>query len=273
MASNQFSQKLGFAQYQTANSPIKHIDPRVRIICLILLMVTFLSIDRLNMLLVGLLGMMLGYRIMGLPRKQLLQTILRALPLLLFLGFFQLFRFSSSLMNPLLFQLWRWQITVDGVQAAIIVAMRFLVLILLINLAGISLSTSELVYGLRSLLRPLRFMNHAIDDLVMVVQITLRFFPILTETVEQITKAQTARGADWNSREKNILKRLKHMYPVLVPMFMISLQKAEYLALAMDARAYGTNPNRGAYYEFKMRWQDWMILAGSILLCSLMIGL
>ena len=61
----------------------------------------------------------------------------------------------------------------------------------------------------------------------MVFQITLRFLPLLGQSTEQITKAQAARGAAWGVKKQNLMERVKTIYPVIIPMFLTSLQKAE----------------------------------------------
>ena len=93
-------------------------------------------------------------------------------------------------------------------------------------------------------------------DLVMVMQITLRFVPLLTQTAERIAKAQASRGADWGGKSKGLINRIKQLMPLVVPLFVISLRRAENLALAMDARAYGYLEYRTSMVEMKFTVTD-----------------
>jgi energy-coupling factor transport system permease protein len=93
-------------------------------------------------------------------------------------------------------------------------------------------------------------------DLVMVMQITLRFVPLLTQTAERIAKAQASRGAEWGSKTKGLINRIKQILPLVVPLFVISLRRAENLALAMDARAYGYLDYRTSMVEMKFTIKD-----------------
>ena len=70
----------------------------------------------------------------------------------------------------------------------------------------------------------------------MMVSIALRFIPILIEELDKIMKAQQARGADFESG--SIVKRLKSLFPVILPMFISAIRRANDLALAMEARCY-----------------------------------
>ena len=91
----------------------------------------------------------------------------------------------------------------------------------------------------------------------MVLQITLRFVPILAQTAERIAKAQASRGAEWGGKTKGLINRIKQILPLLIPLFVISLRRSESLALAMDARAYGYLDYRTSIAEMKFTVTDW----------------
>ena len=107
---------------------------------------------------------------------------------------------------------------------------------------------SELIHGLLRLLSPL---NHLIKtiDMVMVIQVMLRFFPFLTQSAERIAKAQASRGAEWGVKSRGLFTRIRQVVPLIIPLFLISLRRAENLALAMDARAYGYLDTRTSMQE------------------------
>ena len=70
----------------------------------------------------------------------------------------------------------------------------------------------------------------------MMMTIALRFIPTLLEETDKIMKAQTARGADFDTG--NLLQRAKAMVPLLVPLFVGAFRRADELAMAMEARCY-----------------------------------
>jgi len=84
--------------------------------------------------------------------------------------------------------------------------------------------------------------------------IAIRFIPTLAEETEKIIKAQTARGADFESG--NILKRAKAMIPLLVPLFISAFRRADDLAVAMDSRCYHGGKNRTRMKQMKMTGID-----------------
>ena len=84
--------------------------------------------------------------------------------------------------------------------------------------------------------------------------IAIRFIPTLSEETEKIIKAQTARGADFESG--NILKRAKAMIPLLVPLFISAFRRADDLAVAMDSRCYHGGKNRTRMKQMKIALRD-----------------
>ena len=70
----------------------------------------------------------------------------------------------------------------------------------------------------------------------MIMSIALRFIPILIEETDRIMKAQLARGAEFESG--NLMKKVKSLLPLLVPLFVSAFRRAGDLALAMEARCY-----------------------------------
>jgi energy-coupling factor transport system permease protein len=115
-----------------------------------------------------------------------------------------------------------------------------------------------MISGLALLLKPLNRLGLRTDDLVMVVQVMLRFIPFLAQTAERIAKAQASRGADWQNARRGLFTRIKQVVPLIIPLFVISLRRSENMALAMDARAYGYRSDRTSLYEFLLKKQDWV---------------
>jgi energy-coupling factor transport system permease protein len=61
--------------------------------------------------------------------------------------------------------------------------------------------------------------------------------------------------------------------PLIVPLFLISLRRAETMALAMDARAYGLKNQRSSLYELRFGWKDVVfLLVGAVLLAAILLA-
>jgi energy-coupling factor transport system permease protein len=93
--------------------------------------------------------------------------------------------------------------------------------------------------------------------------IALRFIPTIHGEAQKITRAQAARGGDFS--EGGLLKRVRAMLPVLVPLTIGAFRRADELAEAMESRGYRGGEGRTRYRELRFRTRDALALAGAAL--------
>lgn len=260
MADFEYLQNIPFGQYITTASPIKKLDARTRVLgfTLLLLAVTF-STHLLGLLIT--LGFILSVlAVLRLPLRYILRSLLAPLPFLLLLAVLQLFFYRTSAETSILFTLGSLKITLLAARSAVTLLARFTDMILLINAASASISTSEGIQAASNLLSPLTRLGFPSHILIMVIQVTLHYFPLLAVSAENIAKAQASRGAAIGRGRGNVFQRARQVIPLIVPLFTSSLKKAENLSLAMEARAYGVFKERTSIVEFHFRWFDWIAL-------------
>lgn len=240
----EFLRSLPFGPYLPVDSPIHRLDPRARILLVLLFIAAMLIARHPVGLMIGLTCILAAWGLGRVPYEPLLRGWRSALPFLLLLALIQiLFRTGEPGERMLLSYGWL-SITLTDLEIGFALLLRFTGLMAVLGLAAASLSESELTRGLESLLRPLNVFRIPTQDFVMVIQVTLRYFPLLSQTAERIAKAQASRGADWQPAGWNLIRRMRQILPILVPLFIASLRRAENMALAMDARGYGSLPTR-----------------------------
>ena len=76
-------------------------------------------------------------------------------------------------------------------------------------------------------------------------------------------KAQMARGADFESG--NVLNRAKNLVPLLVPLILNALRRAEELATAMESRCYRGDDHRTKLNPLVVTSQDKIYFAGNLI--------
>ena len=138
-----------------------------------------------------------------------------------------------------------WQfvtITREGLRIAVFMALRLMLLVFGTQLLTLTTSPIALTDGLERLFSPFAKIGFPAHEMAMMMSIALRFIPTLLEEADKIMKAQTARGADFESG--NLMARAKAMIPLLVPLFVSAFRRADELALAMEARCYRGGENR-----------------------------
>jgi energy-coupling factor transport system permease protein len=80
------------------------------------------------------------------------------------------------------------------------------------------------------------------------VAVAFRFIPIITGELESVVKAQAARGADFGRKKGGPIRKARAYLPLLLPVTIRALERAEALAEAMEARCYSSK-GRSRYVE------------------------
>ncbi|MCD4674203.1 MAG: energy-coupling factor transporter transmembrane protein EcfT [Anaerolineaceae bacterium] len=271
MSDFEFTQRMTIGQYLPTGSALHRLDPRARIVIYIVLLAAVTFTPGIWGLVFGLLVMCVGLLWAHIPLRYALKGLLPPLPFLLILAIMQVFLHPGGAAETVFFQLGPLLVTTGGMAAGGMILLRFAALILVLSLSSFTLSTSELILGLHRLLRPLGRIGLPVEDLVLMIQVTLRFIPFLMQAAERIVKAQASRGAAWGKGSGGPLRRARHILPMIVPLFLTSLRRAENLALAMDARGYGAATERTSMRELHFRAWDWLAVAVGILLAAVIL--
>jgi energy-coupling factor transport system permease protein len=252
----EFLRMVNIGQYLPLDSFIHRRDPRARILAYLALIMAITFARHWAGLAVGLMVVLALLGLSRVPLRFALQSLKPPLPFLIFLAILQIFLTGNLSAAPALWSYGFLHIYPSGLIAAGMLMLRFAVLILALGLSSYTLSTSELIHGLESLLSPFQRLGIPTRDLVMIVQITFRFIPFLAQDAERIAKAQAARGAEWGVRKGNLLARARQVIPLMIPLFLTSLRRAESMALAMDARCYGGTQARSSMMEMRFTGLD-----------------
>lgn len=102
------------------------------------------------------------------------------------------------------------------------------------------------------------------------VSLTLRYFPDIQRDYHTISLAQQARGIEMSKKEK-MMKRLKNISNILIPLVFSTLDRVELITNAMDLRGYGKYKKRSWYSYRKLSRNDYlaMVLCLAVLVFTL----
>lgn len=157
-----------------------------------------------------------------------------------------------------LLQLGPIAVTSTGVRLAVVYSLRVVLLVAGAALMTASTTPLALSRGLEGLMRPLRRWL-PVTDFAMMLSIALRFIPTLLEELQSLRFAQAARGARFD--EGRLWHRMRALLPLLIPLLVLSLRRADEIALAMEARGYGAATERGALHPLQWRRADTLALS------------
>jgi len=224
---------ITLGQYFPGKSIVHRLDPRTKLIFLIVYIVALFTAD--NWLSYGVVFAFLAVTIAvsRIPVKAIVHGMKPLMVVLVFTGILNLF-FTAG--ETVLVQVWRITITLEGVIRAVFMVARILMLISGTFLLTYTTSPIALTDGLESLLGPLKVLRLPVHELAMMMCIALRFIPTLIEETDKIMSAQKARGADFESG--SFMQRIKALIPILVPLFISAFRRADELATAMECRCY-----------------------------------
>ena len=224
---------ITLGQYFPGNSVIHRLDPRTKLIVLVVYMVTLFVASGWVSYGVLLLFLLTVIKISAIPGKSIVRGMKPLVMILVFTGVLNLF-FNKD--GRVLVDFWGITITTGGAERAAFMLVRILMLVTATFLLTYTTSPISLTDGLESLLSPLKKLHVPVHELAMMMSIALRFIPTLIEETDKIMSAQKARGADFETG--SIIQRAKALVPILVPLFISAFRRADELATAMECRCY-----------------------------------
>ena len=259
---------ITLGQYFPGNSPIHRLDPRTKLIMLVVYIVALFSAD--GWIAYGVMFAFLAttIAISRIPVKAIVRGMKPLLFILIFTGILNLF-FTAG--DTVLVSFWKITITLEGVVRAVFMVLRILLLISATFLLTYTTSPIALTDGLEALLGPLKKIRLPVHELSMMMCIALRFIPTLIEETDKIMAAQKARGADFESG--NLMQRVKALVPILVPLFISAFRRADELATAMECRCYQGGDGRTKMKLLRFKLGDIKTFGVGILLLAAIFAL
>jgi len=254
-----------FGQYIYNNSPVHRMDPRIKIIFTILLIVILFVAKTIPGLIVNILLLLLIYAVAGIPFKMVLKSLKPVLPIVLFTGVVNLF-FIMGEGEPLV-SFWKLHIYKEAIVFAVMLAVRFSMMVAGSSLLTYTTSPIEMTDAIERLLWPFKLVKLPVHELAMMMTIALRFIPLLIDETVKIMNAQKSRGADLDTGK--LMQRVKALIPILVPLFISSFRRADELALAMECRCYRGGDGRTRMKQLHMKLLD---LFGSVIFLTFACG-
>lgn len=242
--------KILIGRYVAGDSIMYRMDPRGKLLAtIIFIFIIFLANNPVTYLIVTLFSL-LAVKATQLKPKVFWDGVKPLIWLILFTSLLQLFFTVGGTVY------WQWTIfalSSYGITNAIFIFIRFTVIILISTVMTVTTKPLEIADAIEWLLKPLKLVRVPVDKIALVMSIALRFVPTLFDETLKIMNAQRSRGADFNNG--GLITRAKAIVPLLVPLFINSLETALDLSTAMESRGY-----RGDKGRTKFRVLQWSYL-------------
>lgn len=157
----------------------------------------------------------------------------------------------------------------EGLQNSAFFIIRLFMMVGITTLLTISTMSTDINNGLEWLLAPLKLIKIPVSAFSMTIALTLRFIPTLYEESRKVMNSQASRGVDF--QEGKLKDKVTQIISLLIPMFVISLKRADDLSTAMEARGYVVGAKRTKLDELKFRWLDYLCFIVSLTFLGLAI--
>ncbi len=256
------SNLIVIGQYIPLDTFVHRMDPRVKLLISLILLVFIFLIGKMEPLLVMFLFVAMAAAFAKVPFMHMVRGLRPILFLILLTVIIQLF---ASTGEPLV-QFWIFTITKKGLIDAAFVITRLIMLVMVSVILTFATSPLDLTFAMESFMMPLRRIGFPASEIALMMSIALRFIPTLLEETDKIIKAQTSRGADFTSG--GLISRAKAFIPVLIPLFVSAFRRAEELADAMESRCFITGDVRGRLHVAKITLPDVTVF----IICMLLIA-
>ena len=122
------------------------------------------------------------------------------------------------------------------------------------SLIAMAVKPFNLAESLRETAAPPGKLGLPIDRFMLLFFLTFLFVPIIFQQATGIKEAQIARGM---SMGKGIVNVFRKAIPLMIPLFAMSISRAEQLSLVLEARGYNSPLMRTSLKKFRLSFRDY----------------
>jgi len=258
---------ITIGQYVQGDSPLHKADPRTKILLTFIMMIFIFMINNYWGYLLLTIFTSITIISSNIPVKFVIKGLKPILFIVVFAGLINMFTIGGT---PV-FHVGIFKMTYEGIDVAIKMAIRLFLLIIIASLLTYTTTPMTLTDGIEKLLAPLNYFKVPVHEISMMMTIALRFIPTLLEETDKIIKAQSSRGADFDTG--NLVQRAKSFIPVLIPLFISAFRRADELATAMEARCYRGSEGRTRMKQLSFTKYDVIISSVTVVFMAMVLML
>ncbi len=257
-------------RYRERNTIVQRLDPRTRLIMLVCFLGAIIQFWDIRILFVFLLIALGQYLLSGLTWAETKRFWMVIIPLIVF------FTFVNSLTgreaggvivsSHVLWQgptvtIGKWSIApAYTLEQSVFAASMF------VRLAALALFSIIIPFTIHPAQYGIAFRRLGLPDgFSFAMDLAFRFVPSLGEDFATTYDAQRARGYELERLGGGILKQVRNLSPLVVPVTLRAILSGEEVVDAMDLRAFGSGP-RTWYHELVYTRLDKALIAASVLI-------
>ncbi len=133
---------------------------------------------------------------------------------------------------------------------AFVVLIRITIMISAFSIFFLTVDPNDLALSLISMKIPYEYS--------FAISLAFRFVPTIAEEAQNIMDAQQSRGHEFQG--KNIFNQIKNLFPLLIPLIILSIKRAFNVAEALESRAFGSDKKRTFYVSISFSTLDYVLV-------------
>lgn len=261
---------IALGRYIPNNSLVNRMDPRAKIIAMLLLMIAvFIPAGVWGYVLIGIYVLAALY----LSKLKIGYALRSMKPMAFMMVFLLVINIFVVKTGVCWIKIGWFSVYSDAVYQTLYIVVRLTYMIIITTVLTATTKPLDLTLGIEKLLHPFEKIGLPAHIIAMMISIALRFIPTLIEEAQRIMNAQASRGVDL---ENGTLKeKVMAVLSLIVPLFVSAFDRADQLANAMEARGYDPARPRTRYKVLHMTGIDYaaMALAALVLACNIALAL
>lgn len=232
-------------KYYPVRSRVHLMNPLSKIICTIsfIIMCAFANTVLLNLVLFAIVILMIFNS--NIPVKYFFSTIKSLRFIILF-----------TIILNFIFNIY--------LEITLVMICRIILIVLYTSILTLTTPPTEITYGLEKFFSPLKAFRIPVNKMALSISTALRFIPTIIDQANKILKSQASRGVDYyNAGIKGKMIAVKSL---IIPMFILTMKKADDLADSMTIRLFSIHKSRTNYRINKWGIYDTFLVAIHIIL-------
>lgn len=170
------------------------------------------------------------------PAKKLFRSLIKILPFLLFFCILQMIFAPASADDTVFLPYKYFFVTAGKLWQCLKIILHTECALCCICAFSSSATENDILKGFSDLLAPLRLLKLPVKYPVILMEIIFRFIPLLLDEAISIIKIQLVRGG--LKDEKGFFGKIRAIIPLIVPLIIQTVRRAEILADAMTVRGF-----------------------------------
>ncbi|MCM1285899.1 MAG: energy-coupling factor transporter transmembrane protein EcfT [Acetobacter sp.] len=225
--------QLPYGMYQQGNSVIHRLDATIKIILLVIILTAVVTTNTLIGYIILIAFTALAAAVSKIGINASLGNVKRMtwFFIIIFIMNFCFYKTENAWIS-----FWIFTPSYEGFMQGIKVVVRVIVLLILCNILNASTPPIEITKAVENIILPLKIFKVPTEQIALIITVAIQFVPTLFEEADMIKKAQTARGAKFESRK--LKDKAAAVIPMVVPIFVSAFRRADELSMAMEARGY-----------------------------------